>query len=143
MRDYRTHLQAVLKRTPATVNNALAAVDDLYSRRGLGPANAARAELPRIAPKALDTRPAVRFLRAVHKRPSPRDRAIALVPFYAGARIAEITGLDTDDVRPQGHPADCRRRLPVSAAGGRSARRAERACVHPCGRGGENALARS
>ena len=30
VRDYRTHLQAVLKRTPATVNNALAAVDDLY-----------------------------------------------------------------------------------------------------------------
>jgi hypothetical protein len=28
-----------------------------------------------------------------------RDRAIALIPFYAGARIAEIVGLDTDDVR--------------------------------------------
>src|SRR5215218_2975029 len=39
VRDYRTHLQAVLKRRPATVNNALAAVDDLYIRRGLGPAN--------------------------------------------------------------------------------------------------------
>jgi integrase/recombinase XerD len=99
VRDYRTHLQAVLKRKPATVNNALAAVDDLYIRRGLGPANAARAELPRTAPKALDTRAAVRFLREVQKRPSPRDRAIALVPFYAGTRIAEITGLDVDDVR--------------------------------------------
>ena len=41
----------------------------------------------------------MRFLREVHKRPSPRDRAIALVPFYAGTRIAEITGLDVDDVR--------------------------------------------
>jgi integrase/recombinase XerC len=28
MRDYRTHIQAVAKRSPATVNNALAAVDD-------------------------------------------------------------------------------------------------------------------
>jgi Phage integrase, N-terminal SAM-like domain len=37
VRDYRTHLQAVLKRSPATINNALAAVDDLYIRRGLGP----------------------------------------------------------------------------------------------------------
>src|SRR3954471_7298210 len=78
VRDYRSHLQTVLKRKPATVNNALAAVDDLYIRRGLGPANAARAEIPRTAPKALDTRAAMRFLRAVHKRPSPRDRAIAL-----------------------------------------------------------------
>jgi integrase/recombinase XerC len=28
VRDYRTHLQAVSKRAPATVNNALAALDD-------------------------------------------------------------------------------------------------------------------
>lgn len=43
VRDYRTHLQTVLTRKPATVNNALGAVDDLYTRRGLGPASAARA----------------------------------------------------------------------------------------------------
>jgi site-specific recombinase XerC len=92
VRDYRSHLQTVLKRKPATVNNALAAVDDLYIRRGLGPASAARAELPRRA-EALSTRAAVRFLREVQKCQSPRDRAIALVPFYAGTRIAEITGL--------------------------------------------------
>jgi site-specific recombinase XerD len=41
----------------------------------------------------------MRFLREVQKCPSPRDRAIALVPFYAGTRIAEIAGLDVDDVR--------------------------------------------
>ena len=92
VRDYRMHLQAVLKRKPATVNNALAAVDDLYIRRGLGPARAARAELPKIAPKALSKRAAVRFLRATEACPSPRDRAIALIPFYAGTRIAEIVG---------------------------------------------------
>ena len=38
VRDYRAHLQAVQKRKPATVNNALAAVDDLYIRLGHGPA---------------------------------------------------------------------------------------------------------
>lgn len=99
MRDYRTHLQAVLKRKPATVNSALAAVDDLYTRRGLGPSNAARADLPTSAPKALGQREAIRFLRAVEDCPSPRDQALALIPFYAGARIAEIVGLDVDDVR--------------------------------------------
>ncbi|MCA1680652.1 MAG: phage integrase N-terminal SAM-like domain-containing protein, partial [Actinobacteria bacterium] len=56
VRDYRSHLQTVLKRKPATVNNALAAVDDLYIRRGLRPANAARAELPKTAPRALGSR---------------------------------------------------------------------------------------
>ncbi|MDQ3677684.1 MAG: tyrosine-type recombinase/integrase [Actinomycetota bacterium] len=99
VRDYRAHLQAVLKRKPATVNNALAAIDDLYIRRGLGPASATRADLPKAAPKALSKRAVVRFLRAVETRHSRRDQALALIPFYAGARIAEIVGLDVDDVQ--------------------------------------------
>jgi site-specific recombinase XerD len=99
VRDYRTHLQTVLKRAPATVNNALAAIDDLYLRTGIGPANATRADLPTIAPRALDKRAAVRFLRAVESCHSPRDRALALTPFYAGTRIAETVALDIDDVR--------------------------------------------
>lgn len=31
--------------------------------------------------------------------PTARDRALALVPFYAGARIAETVALDVEDVR--------------------------------------------
>ena len=84
---------------PRTVNNALAAVDDFYTRRGLGAANATRADLPQSAPRALSRRTAVRFLRAVEQRPSPRDQALGLIPFYAGARIAETVGLDVDDVK--------------------------------------------
>jgi len=89
----------VLKQAPATVNSALAAIDDLCLRQGLGPANAARADLPTIAPRALDKRDAVRFLRAVESCRSPRDRALALTPFYAGTRIAETVALDVEDVR--------------------------------------------
>jgi site-specific recombinase XerD len=96
VRDYRTPLTAVLKREPRTVNNALAAVDDFYLRLGLGPAAAKRAELPKLAPRALGRREAVKYMREVEHRPSPRDRAIALTPFYAGARIAEVVGLDVD-----------------------------------------------
>lgn len=98
MRDYRTHLQAVAKRSHATVNNALAAVDDFYIRRGLGPGSAARVETPVTAPRALDKRAQIRYLRAVEACPSPRDQALALVPFYAGARIAEIVALDVNDI---------------------------------------------
>jgi len=72
VRDYRTHLQAVLKRSPATVNNALAAVDDFYIRRGLGPASAARAEITAAAPRALDQRAQLRYLREVQRCSSPR-----------------------------------------------------------------------
>ena len=99
VRDYRTHLQAVLKRRPATINNALAAIDDLYIRRHLGPASAARLEMPATAPRALNQKDQLRYLRAVQASPSPRDQALALTPFYAGARISEIVGLDVDDVR--------------------------------------------
>ena len=85
--DYHTYLQAALKRKPATINNALPAVDELYTRRGLGPSKAARVEVPATAPRALGER--VHYLRAVKALPSPRDQALALVPFYAGAWIAE------------------------------------------------------
>jgi integrase/recombinase XerC len=79
VRDYRTHLQTVLKRSPATVNNALAAVNDLYIRRGLGPVSAARVDAAVTAPRALDQRTQLRYLRAV--RPARRrDQALALVP---------------------------------------------------------------
>jgi site-specific recombinase XerD len=98
VRDYRTHLQTVLKRSPATVNNALAAVDDFYIRRGLGPARAARIQITAAAPRALDQRAQLRYLREVQRCPSPRDQALALVPFYAGARIGEIVALDVDDI---------------------------------------------
>lgn len=99
VRDYRAHLQAVLKRKPATVNSALAAVDDFYIRRGLGAASAKRVEIPDAAPRALDYKAQIRYLRAVQGCRSPRDKALALVPFYAGARIAETVALDVDDVR--------------------------------------------
>jgi integrase/recombinase XerC len=36
VRDYRSYLQTVAKRSPATINSALAAVDDFYVRRGVG-----------------------------------------------------------------------------------------------------------
>jgi site-specific recombinase XerD len=99
VRDYRGYLQGVLKRSPATVNGALAAVDDFYTRRGLGPARAKRAEVPATAPRALGPKGQIRYLRAVQACGSARDRALALVPFYAGTRIAETVALDVDDVR--------------------------------------------
>jgi hypothetical protein len=99
VRGYRTHLLTVAKRAPATINNTLAALDDFYTRRGLGPAAADRLDLPTQAPRALETKAALRWLRAIQDHPAPRDRVLALLPFYAGLRIAEAVGLDLDDVR--------------------------------------------
>ena len=65
----------------------------------MGKAAARRESLGRRAPKALTNREALRYLRAVEQSTSPRNRAIALLPYYAGLRIGEVVGLDVDDVR--------------------------------------------
>jgi site-specific recombinase XerD len=41
----------------------------------------------------------LRWLRAANAVDNPRDRALALTPFYAGARIAEVVALETRDIR--------------------------------------------
>src|SRR5712692_60113 len=100
VRDYRSYLVTVAKRATATVNKHLAALQDFYLWRGLGrPQGVKRHQVPRHAPKALKPRAKLRYLRAVEAWPSARDRAIALLPLYAGARIAEIRALDVADVR--------------------------------------------
>jgi site-specific recombinase XerD len=100
VRDYRSYLVTVAKRVTATVNKHLAALQDFYAWRGLGqPQGVKRHQVPRHAPKALDPRAKLRYLRAVEACPSARDRAIALLPLFAGTRIAEIAALDAADVR--------------------------------------------
>jgi integrase/recombinase XerC len=98
VRDYRTCLLTVARRKPATVNAHLTAVDDFYRKRGLGPAAARREDLPKVAPRALPKRAQLRWLRAADQA-NPRDRALGLVGFYAGLRIAEMVALDLVDVR--------------------------------------------
>jgi len=98
VRDYRTYLLTVARRKPSTVNAHLTAVDDFYRRRGMGPATARREDLPKAAPRALEHRDQLRWLRAADQAP-PRDKALAYTGFYAGLRIAEIVALDTEDLR--------------------------------------------
>ena len=131
----RSHRQSVLKRSPATVNNALAAVDDFYIRRGLGPASAARIEIAAAAPRALDARAQLRYLRAVQRCPSPRDLALALVPFYAGARISEIVALDLDDVARSARKGVLQILGKDEAPPARSARNLQARLLHPPRRG--------
>jgi site-specific recombinase XerC len=84
---------------PSTINTTLAAIADFYTRRGLGPPDVRRLELPQSAPRALAPRGATRWLRAVQACLRPRDRLLGLIPFYAGLRIGEAVALDLDDVR--------------------------------------------
>ena len=59
-----------------------------------------RRPAPGTAPRALDERgPGSAGFAPSRAHPWPRNRVIALIPYYAGARISEVTGLDVDDVR--------------------------------------------
>ncbi|MEW9556381.1 tyrosine-type recombinase/integrase [Nonomuraea sp. NPDC050783] len=98
VRDYKTHLKTVAKRTANTVNAHLAALDHFFTHRGLGPVQVRRDTPPKLAPKALDAREQKRFLRAVEMLPMARDRAIGRLLFYSGMRVAELVALDVADV---------------------------------------------
>lgn len=104
VRDYKTHLLTVVKRSPATVNKALASLDNFYTHLGLGPAlrsdgnKLTRHDIPKRAPKALESRARTRYVRAVEACDSARDRLMALLPLYAGLRVSEVAGLDLDDI---------------------------------------------
>jgi site-specific recombinase XerD len=110
VRDYRRWLlrESPTKRSVVYANSALTAIDDFYSRLGLGKVRIDRDELPQTAPRALDEQTRIRWLRAVEAHLSPRDRAIALIPYYAGARISEVVGLDVTDVHRSARKAQLR-----------------------------------
>jgi len=98
VRDFKAHLKTVGKARPSSVNLALAAIDNFYRSLGLGKPQVRREELPRAAPRALSPADQKRFLRAVERCPSARDRAIATLFFYSGLRLEELAALGVEDV---------------------------------------------
>ncbi len=92
VRDYRSYLVTVAKRATATVNKHLAALQDFYVWRGLGqPLGVKRHQVPRHAPKALDPRAKLRYLRAWRRGRAPvtaRSRCCRCMPAPASPRSA-------------------------------------------------------
>ncbi len=99
VRDYKTALKVLHLAKPSSVNLALAAVDHFYRFLELPTPQVTREDLPTQAPRALEPPEQKRFLRAVERCSSARDRAIALLLFYTGLRISECASLTMDDVR--------------------------------------------
>jgi integrase/recombinase XerC len=97
-RDYKVFLKTARRAKPRTVNLSLAAIDHFYSFLGLGKPNVQREALPQQTPGALSLVDQKRFLRAVERAMSCRDRALALLLFYTGIRLGECAALTVDDV---------------------------------------------
>ncbi|NAS20262.1 tyrosine-type recombinase/integrase [Herbidospora sp. NEAU-GS84] len=102
VRGFRRHLKNA-QRASTTIDTYLSALDDFYARRGVGKPRAGRErDAGRPAPRTLDARRVRRYLAQVRLTATPRDRAIALLPYLAGLRISEVVGIDVADVRPDG-----------------------------------------
>jgi integrase/recombinase XerC len=98
VRDFKSHLKTIRRAKPASVNLALAAIDHFYRYLGAGRPDVRREELAQAAPRALSAEQLQRFMRAVERCKSPRDRAIAVLLVNTGLRIGECAALDVDDV---------------------------------------------
>ena len=98
VREYKRHVKAVRRWAPTSVNQALAAIDNLYRSLNQGTPDVAREDLPQAAPRALDESDQRAFLRSIERCPSARDRAIATVFLYTALRLSELAALDLDDV---------------------------------------------
>jgi len=98
VRDYKRHVKTSNRWAPASVNQALAAIDNLFRSLAVGRPEVPREELAQVAPRALEEGEQRRFLRIVEACPSARDRAMATVFFYAGLRLSELAALDVVDV---------------------------------------------
>lgn len=97
-RDYKRFLKTKQRLSPASVNQALAAIDSFYRSRSLGRPDVGREQLVQAAPRSLNEDDQRRLLRSVERWPSTRDRAIVLILFYAGLRLSELASLELDDV---------------------------------------------
>lgn len=98
VRDYKRHVKTARRWAPSSVNQALAAIDNLYRFLAAGRPEVTREDLPQVAPRSLEEKEQRRFLRIVEASPSSRDRAMATVFFYAGLRLSELAALNLADV---------------------------------------------
>ncbi len=87
-RDYKRHMKVERGLSPASVNQALAALDHLFRFVGLGAAIVGREELPRAAPRALDVDQQRLLLQAAEES-TARDRAIVALLLFTGLRLVK------------------------------------------------------
>ncbi|MGI9861326.1 tyrosine-type recombinase/integrase [Moorella naiadis] len=104
LREYQGHMVTVRGLKPATVNRRLAAIRS-WLRWEVDRGNLA--ELPRFprrvaearaAPKSLDKLSLARFLRAVEREGSARDKALVALMVNAGLRVSEAVRVLAEDV---------------------------------------------
>src|SRR5215211_6187153 len=105
VREYRSYLQNVERRQPATVNRRLAALRRFFRwAKAMGLAKELPTEnvkgvasAPR-APRWLEKRDVDRLIRTVERHGNTRDLAIVLTLRHTGVRVSELSSLTLPDV---------------------------------------------
>ncbi|HEX4815360.1 MAG TPA: tyrosine-type recombinase/integrase [Nonomuraea sp.] len=95
---YRRHLAGVAKASPATINQALPAIELMYERGARLRLDVKRARVPKPGEPDTLTMQQQRTLERAADRRGPRDAAIVFTLLYSGARVEECARLNVDDV---------------------------------------------
>lgn len=95
---YVNHLKNVESASQNTVNNVITAVEKFVDFLGADMPRVTRETWPKSAPKPLSEEEERRFVEAIYRHRSAKDRAISFLLLYTGMKIGECVGLNMDDV---------------------------------------------
>lgn len=100
---YKEHLKNEHQSSHNSINNSLTAIEDLMNFSGIDIGAVERETWPKSTPKSLSRDEQERFVDAIFKTKSSKDRAIACILLYTGIKIGECVALDIDDIYITAH----------------------------------------
>lgn len=95
---YKRYLLDDLDASPNSINTTLSSIDHFYKFLGLETTGATREDSQKSTPQALTSEELNRFLYAVQRTASSKQRLLALLLLRTAIRIGECAALDLDDV---------------------------------------------
>ncbi len=95
---YINFLKNVEESSQNTVNNVITAVEKYVEFLGIDMPRVARESWPKSTPRPLSDEEERRFVEAIYRHRSAKDRAISFLLLYTGMKIGECVGLNMDDV---------------------------------------------
>jgi len=95
---YINQMKNVEAASQNTVNNVITAVEKYIEYLGADMPRVARESWPKSAPRPLSDEEERRFVEAIYRHRSAKDRAISFLLLYTGMKIGECVGLNMEDV---------------------------------------------